>query len=294
MFTEMDDFYQSMKNRLEQARKERSELEEMLAFYAKVLKAQQEVQREISVPDTRLTEDHLKMKIEEGFPLMDREHLPVDRISSERLFRRLCQIASTENPVLADSGKILLGAMDRGELDFAELCDGILQYQSDATEKLANDLEVPFTVLHALGELSLQPSLLAIAASVAEKNAMQNWQHGYCPVCGGLPAMAALVGEEGKREALCSFCGHFWQLPRLLCPFCETDKQEDLRYFYGEGEDVYRVYVCEQCKGYIKVADTREKGNAQTLAVEDIVTTHLDLLAEEEGYQRKAPRYWGI
>ena len=106
--------------------------------------------------------------------------------------------------------------------------------------------------------------------------------------------MAALVGEEGKREALCSFCGHFWQLPRLMCPFCSTEKQEDLRYFHGEGDELYRVYVCEQCRGYLKVMDIREGGDVRTLAVDDVASGHLDLLAEEEGYQRKAPRLLGI
>ncbi|NIQ92706.1 MAG: formate dehydrogenase accessory protein FdhE [Deltaproteobacteria bacterium] len=54
------------------------------------------------------------------------------------------------------------------------------------------------------------------------------------------------------------------------------------------------MYVCEQCKGYVKVVDTRETGDPRGLAVDDVVTTHLDLLAEDEGYQRKAPRLWGI
>ena len=153
---------------------------------------------------------------------------------------------------------------------------------------------VPQAVLQALAKLSLQPSLMATAAVVAKGFAEENWQQSYCPICGGPPAIAALVGEEGKREALCSFCGHFWQLPRLKCPFCSTEKQEDIRYFYGEGEDLYRVYVCEQCKGYVKVVDTRETGDPRGLAVDDVVTTHLDLLAEDKGYQRKAPRLWGI
>ena len=294
MFTEIDDFYQSMRTRLEQARRERSELDEILAFYAKVLDIQQEAQGETTIPEIELTEEHTKLKIEEGFPLIDREHFPVDRISSEGLFRKLCQMSSAENPVLARAGKILLEKIDRGDLDFTRLYGGILKNESKDTEKLSDDLEVPFPVLQALAKLSLQPSLLAIAARVGKKTPMQNWHQGYCPVCGGLPSMAALVDEEGKREGLCSFCGYIWRLPRLLCPFCKTDKQEDLHYFYGEGEDNYRVYVCEQCKGYIKVVDTREGGDAKALAVEDIVTSHLDLVAEEEGYQRKAPRFWGI
>jgi len=294
MFAEMDDFYQRLKNRLEQCRKERTELKEILNFYGKVLSAQQEAQQETPMPEIDLVEDRINLKIDEGFPLMDSEDFSVDRDSSERLFRNLCQLSSAENPVLASAGKTLLEAMDSGKLDMTELSKAVLDNNAEAVEEYAKDVGVPQPVLQALAKLSLQPSLLATAAVVAKGFAEENWQQSYCPICGGLPAIAALVGEEGKREALCSFCGHFWQLPRLGCPFCSTEQQEDLHYFYGEGEDLYRVYVCEQCKGYIKVVDTREGGDPRGLAVDDVVTTHLDLLAEDEGYQRKTPRFWGI
>jgi formate dehydrogenase maturation protein FdhE len=35
--------------------------------------------------------------------------------------------------------------------------------------------------------------------------------------------------------------------------------------------------------------DTRKQGNLQALPVDDVATAHLDLLAEGEGYVRKAP-----
>ena len=78
------------------------------------------------------------------------------------------------------------------------------------------------------------------------------------------------------------------------CSFCDNKKQEKLRYFYEEDEDLCRVQVCEACRGYLKVMDTREVGDAMAMAVDDIATAHLDLVAEAEGYQRKAPRLWGI
>jgi FdhE protein len=294
MFAEMDDLYQSMKRRLEQCRKDRSELEEVLAFYGKVLSAQHETQGETTIPDIDLTEERIKLKIGEGFPLIDSGNFSVDNDSSERLFRKLCQLSTEENPVLASAGRALLEALDSGKLYAAELSKAVLQNQVETIEGYAKDLEVPLPVLQALAKLSMQPSLLATVATVAKSSELDKWRRGYCPICGGLPAIAALVGEEGKREGLCSFCGHLWQLPRLSCPFCSTEKQDDLRYFYGEGDDLYRVQVCEQCKGYIKVVDTREGGDLKGLAVDDVVTAHLDLLAEEEGYQRKAPRLWGI
>ena len=294
MFAQMDELYERMKNRLEQCRKDSDGLEEVLAFYGNVLAAQHETQEETPMPEIALTEEQIKLKIEEGFPLMDWENFSVDKDSSERLFRKLCQLSSEENPVLASAGKALLEALDSGRLDTAKLSSAVLLNQAETIEKYAKDLKVPSPVLQALTKLSIQPSLLVTVASVVRSSKLDNWRHPYCPICGGLPAIAALVGEEGKREGLCSFCGHLWKLPRLGCPFCGNEKQEDLRYFYGEGDDIYRVHVCEQCKGYIKVVDCREGGDPKALAVDDVVTAHLDLLAEEEGYQRKAPRLWGI
>jgi len=294
MFAELDDLYQSMKNRLAQCRKDRNELEEILSFYGKVLAAQHEAQEETPIPEIDLSTEQVNLKIEEGFPLIDLGNFSVDKDSSERLFRKLCQLTKEENPVLASAGKTLLEALDSSTLDFAELSRAVLQNQAETIEDYAKDLEVPLPVLRALTKISIQPSLLATVATVAKESKLDKWRRWYCPVCGGLPAIAALVGEEGKREALCSFCGHLWKLPRLGCPFCSTEKQEDLRYFFGEGDDLYRVQVCEKCKVYIKVVDTREDGDAKALAVDDVATAHLDLLAEEEGYQRKAPRLWGI
>jgi FdhE protein len=284
MTADLDDLYQRMTSRLNQLRQERSELEEILDFYDKVLAAQQETQQQTAIPEIDLPEERLRLKVEEGFPLD----------SSRELFRRICHLSMEENPVLAAAGKTLLEAMDTGKLDLVKLSAAVLQNDIKVMEGVANDLEVTIPVVQALTKLSLQPSLLASVQAVAQRVAIDDWQYGYCPVCGGLPAMAALVGEEGKREALCSFCGHFWQLPRLMCPFCSTEKQEDLRYFHGEGDDLYRVYVCEQCRGYLKVMDTRESGDARTLAVDDVASGHLDLLAEKEGYQRKTPRLLGI
>ena len=294
MFAQMDELYERMKNRLEQCRKDSNELEEVLAFYGKVLAAQHETQEQTPIPEIAFSAERIKLKIEEGFPLMESENFSVDKDNSERLFRKLCQLSTEENPVLASAGKALLEALASGRLDTAELNSAVLYNQAETIERYAKDLEVPLPVLQALTKLSIQPSLLATVASVARSSKLENWRHPYCPICGGLPAIAALVGEEGKREGLCSFCGHLWKLPRLGCPFCGNEKQEDLRYFYGEGDDIYRVQVCEQCKGYIKVVDTRKGSDPKALAVDDVVTAHLDLLAEEEGYQRKAPRLWGI
>ncbi len=294
MTTDLDNLYLCMLDRLNQLRQERTEHEEILAFYARVLTAQREAQQETVIPRIELQEDHLEMKIEEGFNLIEREDFPVDKDGAKQLFKEICHLSLEENPALAAASKTLLEAENANKLDFDGLIAAVIQNDIGNMEKIARDLEVSPPILQALTKLSIQPSLLAIAGTVSKLANLDDWQYGYCAICGALPVMAALVGEEGKRKALCSFCGHLWLLPRLTCPFCNNTKQEDLRYFYGEGEDLYRVHVCEQCHGYLKVIDTRKGGDPRALAVDDVATAHLDLLAENEGYQRKAPRLWGI
>jgi FdhE protein len=294
MSADLDTLYERMTERLNRLIQERSEHEEILGFYGKVLIAQQTAQKETNIPALELPEEHLQVKIQEGFALFERENLPVDRDSTERLFERLCRLCLDENPLLAADGKALLEALDAGKIEFPHLITAVLQGDTEGIETLAGELEVTAAVLQTLAKLSLQPSLLAVAAAAAQLDDIASWEQGYCPICGALPAMGALAGEGGKRGALCSFCGHFWQLPRFGCPFCNTSNQEELRYFYEEGNVLYRVQVCDHCSGYLKIIDTREGGAAEALAVEDVATAHLDLLAEEQGYHRKAPRLWGI
>jgi formate dehydrogenase maturation protein FdhE len=85
MTADLDDLYQRMTSRLNQLRQERSELEEILAFYDKVLTAQQETQQQTAIPEIDLPEERLRLKVEEGFPLIDRGDFQVDRDSSREL-----------------------------------------------------------------------------------------------------------------------------------------------------------------------------------------------------------------
>jgi len=69
MTADLDDLYQLMTDRLTLLRQERTELEEILAFYAKVLAAQQQTQQQTAIPEIDLPEERLRLKVEEGFPL---------------------------------------------------------------------------------------------------------------------------------------------------------------------------------------------------------------------------------
>jgi FdhE protein len=285
---------QLMNERLKEFRKKSPELGEIINFCERVLDIQKAIRSRISLPPIKLDRERMAVKVREGFPLLQREDFPVDLERSAELFERLCGIGLDENPVLAEAAKGLREAMESSRLNFGTLFSAVVQDDDQKLESLGAELRVGRPVLKALAKLSIQPSLSAVVTAATQEISVEGWKHPYCPVCGGMPAMAALVGEEGSRHGLCSFCGHLYRLPRLGCPFCAAEGPEDLRYFYGEEEDTHRVQVCDRCSGYLKILDTRKGGSVEALAIDDILTAHLDLVAEEQGYDRKAPRLWGI
>lgn len=111
----------------------------------------------------------------------------------------------------------------------------------------------------------------------------------HCPFCGSRPDMAAIIsGMDGKRILHCSLCGHRWQYRRIACAICGTEDASHLEYFSSEGDTRYRLDVCSACNGYIKTLklDKFEEIDGADLAVENILTVHLDSAAIQKGYKK--------
>jgi len=80
-------------------------------------------------------------------------------------------------------------------------------------------------------------------------------------------------------------------MDRMICPFCNNQEQESLHYFYAEGEDAYRIDLCDKCNQYIKTLDLRKMEESDP-PLEDLATVHLDILASQKGYKRPVPNPW--
>lgn len=79
----------------------------------------------------------------------------------------------------------------------------------------------------------------------------------------------------------------------MSCPVCGNKEQGSLTYFYGEGEDAYRIDLCDKCHYYIKTIDYRALDEFDP-CLDDLATLHLDLLASRKGYARTVPSPWSI
>ncbi len=132
---------------------------------------------------------------------------------------------------------------------------------------------------------AVQPFFEKFALELALVVEEVDWHQAYCPVCGSRPAMAQTT-DDGARDLYCTFCGTKRHYPRLACPHCENTDHEQLRYMEISEKPQYRIDVCEDCKGYVKVLVQSGDSESESFNpfVADILTLHLDVLAQKHGY----------
>lgn len=280
---------EKLKKRIQQLKKKRSGYGEILDFYQKISEAQDEVKASLKIDPIKLRKEWKELLAKEGFSLIQKEDFPVDLEASAKLFQDLCRIAKEANPHLAEQARKIEEALENKRIELRKLFkEGIKEKR---VEEVADELGLDKKVLSFLIESSTRPSIEASVERLRGEVDSEAWLKGYCPICGSLPSLSLLKEEVGKRYLLCSYCGYQWRIDRLFCPFCNNKEQESLHYLFAEGEEVYRIDLCDKCRQYIKTIDYRNLAESDPV-LEDIATLHLDILASQKGYQRPVPNPW--
>lgn len=113
------------------------------------------------------------------------------------------------------------------------------------------------------------------------------WSHGYCPVCGGWPALAETCGVERVRYLRCVRCGAAWRVHGLACAYCGNADHAELGSLVPqEGPPKWSIETCRRCLGYLKVLAALRPAAPAALLLEDLKTVELDLVARQRGYRR--------
>jgi FdhE protein len=111
-----------------------------------------------------------------------------------------------------------------------------------------------------------------------------------CPFCGGMPQVSFLQSKEassesGNRDLLCATCLTVWPFRRVVCAYCCEERPLRLGYFHTPEFEHIRVEACDTCHRYIKGVDLTRKGLAVPL-VDEVASAPLDLWAREHGYTK--------
>jgi FdhE protein len=271
---------QKILTRLKELKTEQPGLAEMVDLQHALLEAQSQLELPPAHP-THRAED-VQARFQRGVPLIRPQEMAIDWDTFAGLYRQICHIVGQHRPDLSDQIEKLLVLPDDDpdgvkNLATAYLEQGGLEVWQDATEQDAQLLTFVFNN-------ALRPFLKRYADALAPMIEQRMWQKRQCPVCGAEPDMAFLDKDAGARHLVCSRCDTCWLFPRIRCPFCNTGEPKHLSYFASEDEK-YRLYVCQNCKRYLKTADLRKMQRRIIFSVERIATVALDVAAQEKGYR---------
>lgn len=287
----MNQSFARKKERIDSLIAKKPEYAEILRFYEKVAGLQARASPRFYLKLPALEKPVMDIGEKEGFPLISRDEFIIDVPASASLFEAICDAAKNVNEKMRASVETLEDAFSVNALRRED----ILRHHADNAylDSVTRDFAIDRAILNFLIHMSVYPSLHAGAEMLKDQINLKQWLRGYCPICGSSPGMSQLT-REGQRSYLCSFCGFEWPGQRLQCPFCENSDHTKLHYFYAEGEEAYRVDLCDNCNQYIKTVDSRRIDYEPDRELEDIITIHLDILASEKGYKRPAASPWGV
>lgn len=256
----------------------------LLLFYRDIFLGQESIRLQIQVAPIDLPEELVALKQQENFPLITMSEFNFDQAGSDRLLKTVCETIQRHNTELSDFAMTILQA-EAGRFDTHRLFKALLKEDNDFIVQVAQTLGVDAKALAFVVYTSLRPSIIACAGQLAARlEKRPGWLNGYCPICGNYPGLATL-NEQGHPILHCHFCWHAWTVKRVFCPFCSSTDGQSQRYFYSEEEQNLRVNLCDRCGKYIKGVDIRKSDYPVYPPLEQVTTLHLDIKAQEEGYQ---------
>lgn len=143
---------------------------------------------------------------------------------------------------------------------------------------------------------ALQTYFTRLAATLDVESVEHCDISGICPVCASRPVASVLRigGEQANlRYLVCSLCATEWNVSRIQCTSCDTDKGVKYLVLQTDGdskntEAAARAETCDECKSYLKIF-YQEKDPQLDPTADDLATLALDLLVDEQGYARSGP-----
>ncbi len=277
------DEYERIRNNAERIRKTRSVYGEMVDFYENVLYLMLKSEANVNVKIPEISREMVKTKFTEGFPLLNRDDFPVDSEAAGKVLRKIQEFIPGENKELQKTASNLLIFLKHSGNKFWQ---HLLKGEEETLEEVAQKIHSPLHQVIFLGMVAIKPSLRFVRSRLVPLLPDEStWRKNYCPVCGSLPSVLLLKEKEGRKFGCCSWCEHQWLMNRIECPYCQNQLQQSLGYIAIEDDEVYRVEYCEDCKYYFKVIDCRPLEIEPVVALEELTTLHLDMLAQEKGYK---------
>lgn len=268
-----DSFILEELRKLEQTR---GELPDFLKMYRELLSLQVKAKADTSVAAC-LSLETAKGRLNQGTPILQFQELDVDWKRYGHLLAQVAKVLRKYDVLSREDAKALEKASEDESL-LARTVRSLYETDHAAAPEGIGPGQFGMAAM-----IALWPFLSRCATELSPLVQKWTWTRNVCPVCGGLPDFGYLEKDEGARWLLCSRCDTAWLYRRLKCPYCGSEDQDDLSYLASE-DNLYRLYLCEQCHKYLKVVDLRKTQSEVALPLERLLTLDMDRQAQEMGY----------
>jgi len=264
--------------KLKELQQKEEALPQYLELYRQLLLFQVEAKESATPVKPSLTKDKISSKLRRGIPILEWDALSssIDWTTFSQLFRKASvTISKYIEPAPKDDFTFDLATLQVMTEAW---------YGGSSLSRWAIARGIPEEALAAMIHCAIKPFLRAHANAILTVIDLELWRRGHCPICGGKPDFASLDKERGARWLLCSRCDTEWLFQRLECPYCGTTDHKELAYF-SDDKGLYRLYICQKCRTYLKALDLRKTEAEILLPLERALTADLDRQGQEKGYK---------
>ncbi|MHB8170997.1 MAG: formate dehydrogenase accessory protein FdhE [Thermincolia bacterium] len=225
--------------------------------------------------------------LDQKAPLLNFVAFQLEVEKLKQAFNDVCGVLRRYRPEVGGSLTMLEDALsDERMLKF--LVEKMVWQDKDSLAGFAKENELDEQLLSTVLFNVAKPFVTNYAGILQGQFRAELWRENFCPVCGWGAALAINSGEDNRRQLQCAMCDTEWSFKNLECPHCLNEDHETLQYLTVEDDEIYRVNVCDKCKGYIKSVNKGKLVKLESSFLTDVKTLHLDLLAQGEGYRKGA------
>jgi len=266
--------------KLDELEQKEGELPSFVQLYRQLLRLQSDARTWFIISEPNLSQDVISDRLTQGVPLLAFEDLSLDWKQLQGLGQEIIRSVAEDSHCDLKEVETLSNILSQK----AELEEVVrVWYEGASLVPIAERHDVDGELLSLVVAATIKPCLAAHSEALLPKVSQESWRRRYCPICGGRPDFAYLDKDKGARWLLCSRCDADWLFQRLECPYCGSQDQDALAYFTDD-EWLYRLYICELCKRYLKAIDLRQASSEALLPLERLLSFELDIQARKDGY----------
>ncbi|MGE0394699.1 MAG: formate dehydrogenase accessory protein FdhE, partial [Vicinamibacterales bacterium] len=259
------------------------------------------------LPRLSLPGRYVAAKLRDGIPALFGEPVPLPQHLLTLALRDFCERLATGRT--EQTARAIQAAFD-GPLQPSAVISACFGRNQTQVRALAQHAGVAADVLWLIAELAVAPLAHLLqrqlfdgaatagaapprpvpprtaSAGAVLTDALAAWDRGFCPACGSWPAL--LEAHDEGHTLRCSFCALGWTLASYRCVYCGNDGESFVTAKPDPDVPGRRIQFCGECGGYAKVLDLPRPTEFPLVAIEDLASLDLDMLAIERQYRRPA------